>query len=56
MVSSIDTLLTRLFEVSNAYKQGREKRPIIDKMPYGARTIMINDPDGYGMHIIESIE
>lgn len=56
MVSSIDTLLTRLFEVSSAYKQGKEKRPVIDEMPYGARTLMIKDPDGYDIHIIESIK
>jgi catechol 2,3-dioxygenase-like lactoylglutathione lyase family enzyme len=54
-VSSIDTLLKRLYEVSSAYnKLAKEERPVIDKMPYGARTIMINDPDGYGIHIIES--
>ncbi len=54
VVSSIDTFIARLNKVSTAYKLGIEEQPVIEEMPYGARTIMIKDPDGYGIHIIES--
>lgn len=55
MVSSLDTLLDRLYTVSAAYKQGMETPPLLDTMPYGARTTMIKDPDGYLIHIIETM-
>ena len=55
MVSSLDTFLKRLMEVSSDYKSGKYKHPIIDKMPYGAKTIMVNDPDGNEIHVIEAV-
>lgn len=55
MVSSMDTLLDRLYAISPAYTEGKETPPVLDTMPYGARTTMIKDPDGYLIHIIESL-
>ena len=55
MVISVDTFLKRLMEVSSDYKSGKYKQPVIDKMPYGAKTIMIKDPDGNEIHIIEAM-
>jgi predicted enzyme related to lactoylglutathione lyase len=55
MVISMDAFLKRLLEVSSDYKSGKYKQPIIDKMPYGAKTIMIKDPDGNEIHIIEAM-
>ena len=55
MVNSIDTFLTRLMEVSNDYKSGKYKQPNIDRMPYGEKTIMIKDPDGNEIHVIEAV-
>jgi lactoylglutathione lyase len=55
MVTSMDAFLKRLLEVSSDYKSGKYKQPIIDKMPYGAKTIMIKDPDGNEIHIIEAM-
>ena len=55
MVSSLDPFLNRLMEVSSDYQSGKYERPIIDKMPYGAKTIMIKDPDGNEIHIIEAM-
>jgi hypothetical protein len=54
MVISMDAFLTRLMEVSSDYKSGKYKQPIIDRMPSGAKTIMINDPDGNEIHVIEA--
>ena len=55
MVISLDAFLKRLLEVSSDYKPGKYKHPIIDKMPYGAKTIMIKDPDGNEIHVIEAM-
>jgi hypothetical protein len=55
MVNSIDVFLKRLMEVSSDYKSGKYKQPTIDKMPYGAETIMIKDPDGNEIHVIEAM-
>jgi len=55
MVISMDDFLKRLMEVSSDYKSGKYKQPIIERMPYGAKTIMINDPDGNEIHVIEAM-
>ena len=55
MVISMDAFLTRLMEVSSDYKSGKYKQPIIDRMPYGAKTIEIIDPDGNEIHVIEAM-
>ena len=55
MVISIDAFLKRLMEVSSDYRSGKYKQPIIDRMPYGAKTIMIKDPDGNEVHVIEAM-
>lgn len=55
MVISMDAFLKRLMEVSSDYKSGKYKQPIIERMPYGAKTIMINDPDGNEIHVIEAM-
>lgn len=55
MVISMDAFLKRLMEVSSDYKSGKYKQPIIDRMPYGAKTIMIKDPDGNEIHVIEAM-
>ena len=55
MVSSMDAFLKRLMEVSIDYKSGKYKQPIIERMPYGAKTIMIKDPDGNEIHVIEAM-
>ncbi len=54
-VISMDAFLKRLNEVSSDYKYGKYKQPIIDKMPYGAKTVMIKDPDGNEIHVIEAM-
>jgi catechol 2,3-dioxygenase-like lactoylglutathione lyase family enzyme len=55
MVISIDAFLKRLMEVSRDYKSGKYEQPIIERMPYGAKTIMIKDPDGNEIHVIEAM-
>ncbi len=55
MVNSMDDFLKRLMEVSSDYKSGKYKQPIIDRMPYGAKTIEIKDPDGNEIHVIEAL-
>ena len=55
MVISVDAFLKRLMEVSSDYKSGKYKQPIIDRMPYGAKTIEIKDPDGNEIHVIEAM-
>ena len=55
MVISMDAFLKRLMEVSSDYKSGKYKQPIIERMPYGAETIMIKDPDGNEIHVIEAM-
>jgi catechol 2,3-dioxygenase-like lactoylglutathione lyase family enzyme len=55
MVNSMDAFLKRLMEVSSDYKSGKYKYPIIDRMPYGAKTIEIKDPDGNEIHVIEAM-
>ena len=55
MVVSMDAFLKRLMEVSSDYKSGKYKQPIIDRMPYGAKTVMIKDPDGNEIHVIEAM-
>lgn len=55
MVISMDAFLTRLMEVSSDYKSGKYEQPIVDRMPYGAKTIMIKDPDGNEIHVIEAL-
>jgi catechol 2,3-dioxygenase-like lactoylglutathione lyase family enzyme len=55
MVISMDAFLKRLMEVSSDYKSGKYKQPIIDRMPYGAKTIEIRDPDGNEIHVIEAM-
>lgn len=39
---------------SNHYITGKYKEPTIDRMPSGAETPMIRDPDGNGIHLIEA--
>ena len=51
----MDAFLKRLNEVSSDYKYGKYEQPIIDKMPYGAKTVMIKDPDGNEIHVIEAM-
>jgi len=55
MVISMDAFLKTLMEVSSDYKSGKYKQPMIERMPYGAKTIMINDPDGNEIHVIEAM-
>ncbi len=55
MVISMDAFLKRLMEMSSDYKSGKYKQPIIERMPYGAKTIMIKDPDGNEIHVIEAM-
>jgi catechol 2,3-dioxygenase-like lactoylglutathione lyase family enzyme len=55
MVTSMDAFLKRLMEVSSDYKSGKYKLPIIDRMPYGAKSIEIKDPDGIEIHVIEAM-
>ena len=55
MVISMDAFLKRLMEVSSDYKSGKYKQPIIDRMPNGAKTIEIKDPDGNEIHVIEAM-
>jgi catechol 2,3-dioxygenase-like lactoylglutathione lyase family enzyme len=55
MVNSMDAFLKRLMEVSSDYKSGKYKQPIIDRMPYGAKSIEIKDPDGNEIHVIEAM-
>ena len=55
MIISMDAFLKRLMEVGSDYKSGKYKQPTIDRMPYGAKTIMIKDPDGNEMHVIEAM-
>ena len=55
MVISMDAFLSRLMEVSSDYKSGKYKQPIIDTMPYGAKTVMIKDPDGNEIHVKEAM-
>ena len=55
MVTSVDAFLKRLMEVSSDYNSGKYKQPVVDRMPYGAKTIMIKDPDGNEIHIIEAM-
>ena len=55
MVISMDAFLKRLMEVSSDYKSGKYQQPIIEKMPYGAKTIMVKDPDGNEIHVIEAM-
>ncbi len=55
MVVSMDAFLKRLMEVSSDYKLGKYKKPIVDRMPYGAKTIEIKDPDGNEIHVIEAM-
>jgi catechol 2,3-dioxygenase-like lactoylglutathione lyase family enzyme len=55
MVISMDAFLKRLMEVSSDYKSGKYKQPIIDRMPNGAKTIEIKDPDGNEIHVIEAL-
>ncbi len=55
MVISMDAFLKRLMEESSDYKSGKYKQPIIERMPYGAKTIMIKDPDGNEIHVIEAM-
>lgn len=55
MVNSMDAFLKRLMEVSGDYKSGKYKNLIIDRMPNGAKTIEIKDPDGNEIHVIEAM-
>ncbi len=55
MVISMDDFLMRLMEVSSDYKSGKYEQPVIERMPYGAKTIMIKDPDGNEIHVIEAM-
>ena len=55
MVISMDAFLKRLMEVSSDYKSGKYKQPIIERMPYGAKSIEIKDPDGNEIHVIEAM-
>jgi catechol 2,3-dioxygenase-like lactoylglutathione lyase family enzyme len=55
MVNSMDDFLKRLMEESSDYKSGKYNHPIIQRMPYGAKTIEIKDPDGNEIHVIEAM-
>lgn len=55
MVVSMDAFLKRLMEVSSDYKSGKYKQPIIERMPYGAKSVEIKDPDGNEIHVIEAM-
>lgn len=55
MVNSIDAFLKRLMVESSDYKSGKYKQPIIERMPNGAKTIEIKDPDGNEIHVIETM-
>ncbi|MDO9372822.1 MAG: VOC family protein [Ferruginibacter sp.] len=54
IVISMDAFLKRLMEVSRDYKSGKYKPPIVERMPYGAKTVEIKDPDGNEIHVIEA--
>ena len=55
MVFSMEAFLKRLMELSSDYKSGKYKQPVIDRMPYGAKTIEIKDPDGNEIHVLEAM-
>ena len=55
MVTSIDAFLEMLQKESIDYRTGKYKLPAIDRMPYGAKTVMIQDPDGNVIHVIEAM-
>ena len=55
MVTSMDAFLKTLYKVSSDYRTGKYKLPAIGKMPYGAKTVMIQDPDGNLIHVIEAM-
>ena len=55
MVTSIDAFLEKLKKVSTDYRTGKYKLPAIDRMPYGAKNVMIQDPDGNVIHVIEAM-
>ncbi len=55
MVTSIDAFLEKLQKVSTDYRTGKYKLPAVDRMPNGAKTVMIQDPDGNVIHVIEAM-
>jgi catechol 2,3-dioxygenase-like lactoylglutathione lyase family enzyme len=55
MVTSMDAFLENLQKVSTDYRTGKYKLPAVDRMPYGARTVMVHDPDGNVIHVIETM-
>ena len=55
MVTSIDAFLEKLQKVSTDYRTGKYKLPAVERMPYGAKTAMIQDPDGNVIHVIEAM-
>lgn len=55
MVNSMDAFMKRLMEVSSDYKSGKYKQPIMDRMPYGAKSIEMKDPDGNEIRVIEAM-
>jgi len=55
MVTSIDAFLEKLQKVSTDYRTGKYKLPAVERMPYGAKTVMIQDPDGNVIHVIETM-
>lgn len=54
MVTSMDAFVKRLNEVSSDYRTGKLKINM-GKMPYGAKTTIIRDPDGNMIHVIEAM-
>jgi catechol 2,3-dioxygenase-like lactoylglutathione lyase family enzyme len=53
-VVSIDGFIKQLMKESSDYRVGKYKEPTIDRMPSGAKTTMIRDPDGNRIHLIEA--
>jgi predicted enzyme related to lactoylglutathione lyase len=53
-VVSLDDFIKRLMNESSDYRAGKYKEPTIDRMPSGAKTTMIRDPDGNRIHLIEA--
>lgn len=53
-VVSLEDFINRLMRESSDYKTGKYKEPSRDRMPSGAKTTMIRDPEGNRIHLIEA--
>ena len=53
-VVAMDGFIKRLMKESSDYRAGKYIEPNIDRLPSGAKTTMIRDPDGNRIHLIEA--